>query len=306
MTLNILKVISMNHVIGSNLLYSTIAILFILSILIFIRVKSLKIRTPLLVIIVLAGFFVKKELLFISLHAKSKVADSDFISLLFSVLYFYLFLSLIYSYINKLIGNKLGDRSKFITKLLKITSFVFLVMCFGERFYLSASGIITFGSVGGIIIGMSSKAVLSNFISGIMLYFDRPFNVGDSVCSPQDKISGTVSKIGLRITTLISDENKPIYIPNSLFSTLIIINSSRAADKKIVIKLTIPISSYNGVSGFIEDIIDEISKDNLIEEGSVKCYIYDVTQDSILMQLSCFVQQSNYSNFNEIKKFRGD
>ncbi|MDI8954227.1 mechanosensitive ion channel, partial [Salmonella enterica subsp. enterica serovar Anatum] len=40
------------------------------------------------------------------------------------------------------------------------------------------------------------KDVLSNFFSGIMLYFDRPFSIGDWIRSPDRNIEGTVAEIG--------------------------------------------------------------------------------------------------------------
>ncbi|MDI8978017.1 mechanosensitive ion channel, partial [Salmonella enterica subsp. enterica serovar Lubbock] len=42
-----------------------------------------------------------------------------------------------------------------------------------EHFGMSLSGLLTFGGIGGIAVGMAGKDVLSNFFSGIMLYFDR-------------------------------------------------------------------------------------------------------------------------------------
>ena len=55
---------------------------------------------------------------------------------------------------------------------------------YGEHFGMSLSGLLTFGGIGGIAIGMAGKDILSNLFSGIMLYFDRPFKIGDWVSSP--------------------------------------------------------------------------------------------------------------------------
>ncbi|WP_250666706.1 mechanosensitive ion channel domain-containing protein, partial [Escherichia coli] len=51
-------------------------------------------------------------------------------------------------------------------------------------------------------------------LSGIMLYFDRPFNIGDWVSSPDRNIEGTVVEIGWRITKIVTFDHRPLYIPN--------------------------------------------------------------------------------------------
>lgn len=53
-----------------------------------------------------------------------------------------------------------------------------------------------FGGFGSIIIGMAGKKVISNFLSGIILYFERPFNNGDWISSTDKNIAGTVIEIG--------------------------------------------------------------------------------------------------------------
>ncbi|XPE44480.1 hypothetical protein ACNKHV_11265 [Shigella flexneri] len=43
---------------------------------------------------------------------------------------------------------------------------------------------LTFGGIGGLAVGMAGKDILSNFFSGIMLFFDRPFGIRYSIRSP--------------------------------------------------------------------------------------------------------------------------
>lgn len=96
-----------------------------------------------------------------------------------------------------------------------------MVLLFGEHFGMSLSGLMAFGGIGGIAIGMAGKDILSNFFSGLMLYFDRPFNIGDWVSSPDRNIEGTVVEIGWRITKIITFDHRPLYIPNSVFLLLV-------------------------------------------------------------------------------------
>lgn len=72
-------------------------------------------------------------------------------------------------------------------------------------------------------LGFGLQEIFANFISGIILLFERPFRVGD-VITVGDQLTGTVTKIRTRATTLRDFENKEIVVPNKTFITGQLIN----------------------------------------------------------------------------------
>lgn len=90
--------------------------------------------------------------------------------------------------------------ARLISRILKIILFFIMALSLGEHFGLSLSGLMAFGGIGGIALGLASKDVLSNFFSGVMLFYDRQFNIGDWISSPDREIEGTVQEIGWRMT----------------------------------------------------------------------------------------------------------
>lgn len=102
-----------------------------------------------------------------------------------------------------------------------------------QAFGLSLSGLLTFGGVGGLIVGLAAKDLLSNFFGGMMIYFDRPFKVGDWVRSPDRQIEGTVERIGWRMTIIRTFDKRPLYVPNSVFSNIVVENPSRMLNRRI-------------------------------------------------------------------------
>lgn len=64
-----------------------------------------------------------------------------------------------------------------------------------------------------VTVGLALKDSLSNFASGVLLIINKPIHVGDYI--EFESVKGTVSKIEMMFTTLQSDENKSIIIPNS-------------------------------------------------------------------------------------------
>ena len=77
----------------------------------------------------------------------------------------------------------------------------------------------------GIGIGFGLQNVTNNFISGIIILFERPVKVGDRV-ELDDQLAGNISKISARSTTLITNDNIAVIVPNSDFINQRVINWS--------------------------------------------------------------------------------
>lgn len=73
-------------------------------------------------------------------------------------------------------------------------------------------------------IGFGMKEILSNFVSGIIILFERPVRIGDTVTI--GSFSGTVSKIRIRATTITDFDRKEVIIPNQQLMTERLINWS--------------------------------------------------------------------------------
>ncbi|GAB4528177.1 MAG: hypothetical protein Kow0063_04130 [Anaerolineae bacterium] len=97
---------------------------------------------------------------------------------------------------------------------------------------LTAAGVIS------IIIGFAVKDVAANFISGIFILIDQPFVIGDFIEIGSYK--GTVSKISLRSTQLVTFDGPVVTIPNSKMATDPTVNYSIAARRLVEVKVSVP------------------------------------------------------------------
>lgn len=120
-----------------------------------------------------------------------------------------------------------------IGKLIRISVFITAVLSILQTLGVSISGILAFGGVGGIAVGFAAKDLLANFFGGMMIYLDRPFSVGDWIRSPDREIEGTVERIGWRLTVIRTFDQRPLYIPNSVFANIAVENPSRMSNRRI-------------------------------------------------------------------------
>ena len=102
-----------------------------------------------------------------------------------------------------------------------------------QQMGLEITGVLAFGGIGGLAVGLAAKDLLANFFGGFTIYMDRPFKVGDWVLSPDRQIEGVVERIGWRQTTIRKFDRRPLYIPNSTFLSIAVENPSRMTHRRI-------------------------------------------------------------------------
>jgi small-conductance mechanosensitive channel len=74
----------------------------------------------------------------------------------------------------------------------------------------------------GIGVGFGLQNVISNFISGLIIMFERPIKIGDRIVV--DDIEGDVIEIGARSTVVVTNDNIAIIVPNGKFITENVVN----------------------------------------------------------------------------------
>lgn len=160
-----------------------------------------------------------------------------------------------------------GERSK-----LLVTRLILLIG--GFLIAVAASGLpidkitVILGAL-GVGIGLGLQNIVSNFVSGIILIFDKTIRIGDIVELSDKK--GRVKEIGVRASTLLSDEGAEIIIPNGAILSNNIINWTLSNNQmRVNISLSIgkPFNTTDVVS-LIREIIAEndnvfISKEPVI------------------------------------------
>lgn len=193
--------------------------------------------------------------------------------------------------------------TRILSRVLKIAiafSFLFL---FGEHFGIGLSGLLAFGGLGGIAIGLAAQNVLSNFFSGFMLYFDRPFNIGDWVRSPDRKIEGVVAEIGWRITKIITFDNRPLYVPNSLFTSISVENPSRMTNRRILATLTLRYEDAAKVGAIVEDIRAMLKANGNIDLTQDLLVYFDAFAESSLnVMVYCFTKTTQWAAWLEAQQ----
>lgn len=141
-----------------------------------------------------------------------------------------------------------------LVKLARLVVVLLAVLTAAQTIGFQITGLLALGGVGGIAVGFAAKDLLANFFGGLTIYLDRPFSVGEWIRSPDKAIEGTVEYISWRHTRVRGFNKNPIYVPNSLFTNIVVENPSRMSHRRI--KETIGLR-YQDLA-LVAPVVDEI------------------------------------------------
>lgn len=109
--------------------------------------------------------------------------------------------------------SKLDETSSiFISSIMKYTILIFGAVTALDSIGIKTSAILTSLGIVGLTIGFAARDSLSNIISGIIIFLDRPFVIGDLV--EIDGNYGKVDRITLRSTRIVTVDGKMLAVPN--------------------------------------------------------------------------------------------
>lgn len=141
-----------------------------------------------------------------------------------------------------------------LSKLGRVTVVMVGLLVILQTLGFSVSGVLAFGGIGGIAVGFAAKDMLANFFGGLTIYLDRPFVVGDWIRSPDKQIEGTVEYIGWRQTQVRAFNKNPIYVPNSLFTTIVVENPTRMTNRRIKETIGIRYDDLDKMAAIVADV----------------------------------------------------
>ena len=105
--------------------------------------------------------------------------------------------------------------SRFLAQAVKIILIIIAIMIALQIAGLDgiATGLLTAVGGGAIILGFAFQDIGKNFLAGIILAFNRPFNINDTI--KIDDIFGKVKELSFRYSHIKTFDGRDIYIPNS-------------------------------------------------------------------------------------------
>jgi len=191
-------------------------------------------------------------------------------------------------------------------KLLRLSVIITGVLVILQSLGYSISGVLAFGGIGGIAVGFAAKDLLANFFGGLMIFMDRPFAVGDWVRSPDKEIEGTVEYIGWRLTRIRTFDKRPLYVPNSVFTSISVENPSRMSNRRIKETIGIRYDDADKMDAIIRDVKSMLENHDEIDTTSTLIVNFNTFASSSLDFFIYTFTKTNSSDTTAITQMTGN
>jgi len=190
-----------------------------------------------------------------------------------------------------------------VAKLLRLSVIITAALVALQTLGFSVSGVLAFGGIGGIAMGFAAKDLLANFFGGLTIYLDRPFAVGDWVRSPDREIEGTVENIGWRLTRIRTFDKRPLYIPNSVFTTIAVENPSRMHNRRIYETIGIRYDDADKMDAIVHDVEKMLREHEEIDDSKTLIVNFNAFAPSSLdFFVYTFTKTTDWVYFHKVKQ----
>ena len=175
----------------------------------------------------------------------------------------------------------------FVDTLLK-----YGVLTFGAVHALTALGVNTpaiLASLGvaGLTLGFAAQATLSNIISGFLIFWDRPFVIGDLV--EVGSYYGKVDRITLRSTRVITSDGRMLAVPNSEMVNTTVASYTNFPSLRIDIDVTVGVGEDLGkVRGILLGLLGDDG--DYLEEPAPRVVVTALNDYNVALELQAWIQ----------------
>jgi MscS family membrane protein len=190
-----------------------------------------------------------------------------------------------------------------LVKLLRMAVYICASLLILQTMGFSISGVLAFAGASGLGLSFAAKDLLANFFGAIMIYLDRPFKVGDWIRSPDKEIEGTVESIGWRLTQIRTFDKRPLYVPNSIFTTISVENPSRMSHRRFYETIRIRYMDIDYVTNIVTGIKEMLSKHPAIDsKQTLFVNLNQYAESNLQLMVYAFSHDTDWVRFQMLKQ----
>ena len=212
------------------------------------------------------------------------------------------FISIILDEKAKLSKNQSDDQLiLFFRDFFKVILYLIgLLMVLHYVFNENIGNLVTSLSIVGAAVALSMRESLENIIASFIIFFDKPFTVGDMV--KVNNFSGTIEKIGLRSTRIRTESKTYISVPNKQMVDTIVDNISLRTERKIEMDLQLSIhTSAEAITAFAAYLRNTIAAHEHIKSTTI--FISESGKQFHTIHIECLVPlEVEIENFQMLRE----
>lgn len=194
--------------------------------------------------------------------------------------------------------NQLVVFFKDFFKVVLVIFGILLIMKFA--FHYNISNLLTGLSIATAAIALATRESLENLIASFIIFFDKPFTMGDQV--KVHDITGTVERIGLRSTRIRTDQKTYVTVPNKQMVDSILDNLSLRTQRRAFVQLKLHADTpHDTVNQFVLRIKNYLNqRKDQVENYNV--FLSDILENAFIIHVEFFAAPIPVADFFELRQ----
>ncbi|WP_235893497.1 mechanosensitive ion channel family protein [Litoribacter populi] len=212
---------------------------------------------------------------------------------------FYRLVGVLSAYLEKITAKTENTLDDQLVPLMRKSMKVFVLLV-GVLFILKEGlnidiwPLLTGLSIGGLAFALAAQDTIKNFFGSLMIFVDKPFQVGDWITSGD--IDGSVEEVGFRSTRVRSFRNSVYYVPNGKFADSTIDNHGLRQYRRFYTTFTLPLDTPPAlIELFVAGLRQIVTEHPKTRKDSFNIYLNDISAYSVNIMFYIFFKVPTWS-----------
>ena len=237
----------------------------------------------------------------------------DILQSIFIMMCLFKLVNLMHTYLSGITAkteSKLDDQLlPILVKVVKIIIGVVTVIHIMAISGVNVTALIAGVSIGGLALALAAQDTVKNFLGSIMIFFDKPFQIGDYIQTPDTE--GVVEEVGFRSTRLRKTDTSLVSIPNGNLSNVTITNLGARKLRLLESNLSMRYdTNASNMQNFISQVRSYVENNEKIDVNQRLVYFRNMSASSLDIFIRVYIAVNDIQEelkireeiFFEIKK----
>ena len=181
----------------------------------------------------------------------------------------------------------------FINSLAKVGLYALLIFSIATQFGVQATSVAALLASAGVGVSLALQGGLSNLAGGVIILIFKPFTVGDYIIEDTGNHEGTVQKIEMYYTTLLTMDNQRVMVPNATLTNNIITNVTAMDQRKLDIKVGISYDSdLKRAKEILMGLIEQ--EERIAKDNEIQVFVDALADSCVRLGLRAWVKTEHY------------
>ncbi|MTI21371.1 mechanosensitive ion channel family protein [Fulvivirga sp. RKSG066] len=216
----------------------------------------------------------------------------------FAIIFFYRLVDIVSLYFGRVAEKTESTLDDQLVPLLRKVLKTFVVIL-GALFILdnlefNITGLIAGISIGGIAFALAAQDTIKNFFGSLMIFIDRPFQVGDWITSGD--VDGTVEEVGFRSTRIRTFRNSLMYIPNGVITNQTIDNHGLRVYRRFFFNIGVTYGTPPDlIEVFVEGLKEVVKKHPQTRKDYFEIHLNNMADSSLSIMFYIFFKVPSWT-----------